>query len=197
STFGPWALALESSPLPVGLLYFNASPVNNETVLCSWETASEVNNDFFTIERSKDGNAFEEISKVDGAGNSNVVLNYSYTDEHPYSGISYYRLKQIDFDGKFSYSQVVAVRINESDEELLVYPNPATDYILISFMAAGKEEYSLKISDAAGRTVISKTGEMIRNINFIELDVSELSRGIYFMEIMIDHKIEQSKIVLR
>ncbi|MEP7170130.1 MAG: hypothetical protein ABI855_12225, partial [Bacteroidota bacterium] len=81
---GPWALALETSPLPVELLFFTAAPVDNKEVLCSWSTASEINNDFFTVERSKNGKSFEEVEKVKGAGNSTKPLNYSFTDKNPY-----------------------------------------------------------------------------------------------------------------
>ena len=90
------------TPLPISLLDFNVRPVLNQVEI-TWTTASETNNDFFTVERSQDGREFIPIGVVDGAGNSNTILNYKLMDADPYVGISYYRLKQTDFDGKFEY----------------------------------------------------------------------------------------------
>lgn len=84
-------------------------------------TASEKNNDFFTLERSKDGTSFEKLKTVSGAGNSDHVLNYSEKDEAPLHGISYYRLKQMDYDGKTSYSRVVTVEFNSNSQIKVQY----------------------------------------------------------------------------
>jgi hypothetical protein len=97
-----------ASALPIELIYFKALPLN-QCVKLEWSTASESNNDYFTIERSRDGRNFYPIGKVKGAGNSLRELPYQYLDESPYSGTSYYRLRQTDYDGKFSFSDIVAV----------------------------------------------------------------------------------------
>ncbi|MCC6252410.1 MAG: hypothetical protein IT238_08120, partial [Bacteroidia bacterium] len=96
------------SPLPITLLEFNAQPVIDE-VSITWTTASEINNDYFNVERSKDGIHFESIAQIPGAGNSHTILNYKTMDAQPYEGVSYYRLKQTDFDGKFEYSTIKSV----------------------------------------------------------------------------------------
>lgn len=109
--------------LPIELSSFSAK-VEEGDVKVEWTTATERNNDYFTIERSKDGTNFEEVARVDGAGNSTSTLNYRSVDTHPYQGTSYYRLKQTDFDGETKTFEVVSVSIQEND--LLVWPNPAS-----------------------------------------------------------------------
>jgi hypothetical protein len=92
--------------LPIDLSAFSAQAID-EGALLQWTTQSELNNDFFTVLRSNDGSQFEEIAELDGANISSAAINYSFTDTHPYTGVSYYRLKQTDYDGKYSYSRVV------------------------------------------------------------------------------------------
>lgn len=95
-------------PLPIELLSFSAE-CSNQKIIISWITASEINNHFFTIERSAEGVNFQNIGTIAGAGNSNQNPYYTFEDSEPLEGISYYRLKQTDFDGKFEYSKVIAV----------------------------------------------------------------------------------------
>lgn len=114
-----------NSTLPIKLLSFNATFYNNHVVL-DWSTASEIDNDYFTIEISSDGVNFEILNIVNGAGNSNSVLNYETIDNNPLEGTSYYRLKQTDYDGKFEYSSLVAVKVHKEviSQAMNVYPNP-------------------------------------------------------------------------
>ncbi|MEZ5173133.1 MAG: T9SS type A sorting domain-containing protein [Bacteroidia bacterium] len=102
-----------NNPLPIELLSFTATP-QSDLVNLEWTTASEINNDFFAVERSSDAKNFKLISTKPGAGNSTVLRNYTEVDKTPLNGISYYRLKQTDFNGDFSYSQTVAVNFNSS-----------------------------------------------------------------------------------
>ena len=104
--FKDWILVDNSTPLPVTLLNFEVDCENGFTVL-NWSTASEINNDYFVIEKSTDAINFFPIATVQGNGNSNTVLSYTYTDETPNYATTYYRLKQVDFDGKFEYFNVV------------------------------------------------------------------------------------------
>jgi uncharacterized protein (DUF2249 family) len=139
------------SPLPIELLSFDAAP-NKNTIDLTWATATETNNDFFTIEKSKDGNKFEDVAKVDGAGNSNQVIEYSFTDKNPYNGLSYYRLKQTDFNGDFSYSKTVAVNLNPNNQFYL-YQNPSANHIIVAFKNAETQPCKLLIHDVTGRMV--------------------------------------------
>ena len=97
---GPWAIARDVSPLPVELLSFTARPLQNEFVKCEWQTASEINSDYFLVQRSIDAINFEIVGSVSAAGYSNSILEYEFDDHEPYDGVSYYRLQQFDRDGE-------------------------------------------------------------------------------------------------
>lgn len=118
------------SPLPISLIEFNAIKVV-DAVQLTWITASELNNDYFTIERSLDGYSFEAIHQEPGAGNSNQWLNYEWYDHSPFDGINYYRLKQTDFDGSFTYSTLRMVDFSKTNSGnnawVNMYPNPSMD----------------------------------------------------------------------
>jgi hypothetical protein len=111
--------------LPIQLSPFTAQKTNSDEINLQWTTESEINNDYFTIERSSDGIAFETITKQKGAGNSTQKLFYSFIDKLPFNGKNYYRLKQTDYDGKFTFSQVVFVQINQTKDKIILYPNPS------------------------------------------------------------------------
>ena len=170
------------SVLPVELLSFNASPMNNEIVQLKWQTASETNNDYFTLERSQNGTAWEEVSSLDGAGNSSALLSYSATDSYPYTGISYYRLKQTDFNGQFEYSQIRSVRIDQSDNSTIeIYPNPTKNNIIVSGNISELEQ--IKVYNSLGQDVsafVSITGN--NELEATVVDLSKLIAGIYYLK---------------
>lgn len=122
-TFG--SLSASANPLPIELLSFDAKLIGEEVKL-DWVTLTEINNDFFTVERSVDAINFEEVVDVDGAGNSSSELTYSAIDAAPYQNLSYYRLKQTDFNGDFSYSNVVVIENLNSNPIFSIYPNPSS-----------------------------------------------------------------------
>ena len=148
---GTWAIALETSPLPVELLSFTAMPEENNRIRCDWVTASEINNDFFTVERSKDGVTFEALGIVDGSGTTSAVSEYYFYDMKPYSGISYYRLMQTDFDGTQSLSRVVVVRW-ESETDIDIYPTIVNDVINIQ----SNSDLYFSLYSAEGRLVLGQ-----------------------------------------
>lgn len=169
------------TPLPIGLINFNAFPINNKIVQLNWQTASEINNDYFTIERTLDGNNWQEINTVAGAEYSTSLLNYSAIDNSPYTGVSYYRLKQTDFDGQFSYSQVRSVTIESlKSSQLELYPNPTSNKITIE-----GEETELKnihIYTTLGQDVTALTKRLIDTKTKLVIDLSHLSMGIYYIK---------------
>lgn len=165
------------TPLPIELVHFNAALENELTVKLEWQTASEINNDFFTIERSKNGLDWEEVSKIDGAGNSTALLSYSTIDENPYRGISYYRLKQTDFDGQFEYSDIRSVTIKQNTTEVVIYPNPVNNQITIQ--ANDQELQGIKIFNTLGQDVTNLTKQISKTDNSVIIDLSNLANGIY------------------
>jgi len=143
STYSLYTLGSNNSndnPLPIELLSFDAKKGNGFYVNLSWITASEQNNDYFTVERSQFGMLWEEVGVVKGAGNSNSILRYALTDNKPYMGISYYRLKQTDFNGSFTYSDIRVINFENSQIQIVVYPNPTKDFIYIKH-AYSQTEY--------------------------------------------------------
>lgn len=112
-----------TTPLPIELVKFTADQMGDE-ILLQWTTASELNNDFFTIHKLNDKDGFDEVIRVKGQGTTNVEHNYSAMDANPKAGKNYYRLMQTDFDGRVSYSEIVAVNFDASGNALKVYPNP-------------------------------------------------------------------------
>lgn len=170
-------LANNISPLPIELLYFKATVENNQLVKVEWSTASEINNSYFAVLRSKDGYTFEEIDTIQGAGNSSSTLNYLFYDKRPYTGYTYYKLKQTDYDGKYSYSNIDVVYISPSDI-LKVYPNPTNGKITIVL----EESYPLteiKVSNALGQEVLYKK---VTNTQQFTLDI-EGANGIYTIKL--------------
>lgn len=139
-----------------------------------WVTASEINNDYFTIERSLDGRTFNEIAEINGAGNSNVELNYSFVDENPNHGLNYYRIKQTDFDGKFSYSNIQVVK-HDLFSKIEVYPNPANSEIYVSTPTSS----TLEIVNSLG-SVLERV-QIMEGTNTIKLD--GISDGILFLSV--------------
>lgn len=117
---------LAATPLPIELIYFS-SVLKGSIVELSWATASERNNDFFTIERSGSGEKFEGIITIHGKGTTTLTSNYQTIDEAPLLGTSYYRLKQTDFDGKHTYSEVRTIENNNLGLQFKIYPNPIVD----------------------------------------------------------------------
>lgn len=167
------------SVLPVELLYFNISQ-ENKTVSLNWSTASEINNDYFTIERSENGHDWHDIQKVDGAGNSSSLVSYSAVDKHPYMGLSYYRLKQTDFDGKFEYSHVRSVNIELTDHsQIEMYPNPTNNNITI--VGNENELEDIIICNTLGQNVTLLTQQIENNKTKVIIDLTKLSSGIYYI----------------
>lgn len=162
-----------SSTLPIELLNFEAIQ-NRSSVEVNWQTASEINNSFFEIERSKNTDEWEVIGKVSGAGNSHSLLSYSIMDDFPLTEISYYRLKQVDFDKSFSYSKIAVVNFN-STTTIKAYPNPFSENLFIEGLSPND---SAEMIDALGRPVlISDWAQGIKN----SIDTKELNTGIYFL----------------
>ena len=142
--------------LPIELLKFTATTCDNDVCL-DWVTASETNNDYFTIDKTKDGSLFETVGIIDGAGNSSSVLNYSSLDKVPYEGVSYYRLKQTDFNGAYSYSNLEMVNFKVQNLEFNLYPNPNNgNSINISFTEQIGEKVVIVVYDSMGREIYSK-----------------------------------------
>ena len=179
ANFSPFTLASTSdyNILPIELVFFEAQRCDDE-VCVAWETQTEINNDYFTVERSSDAISFEEIARVSGAGNSSFPITYGIIDDNPLEGISYYRLRQTDFDGKESLSDIRAVEFNGlNNEEVLVFPNPTSDFITIKGNAQELENY--KIFSMLGLDITNIIKVVNQGSFRVELDFSALPAGVY------------------
>jgi hypothetical protein len=165
--------------LPVELISFDAKPKDDNVVL-NWSTASEINNNYFKVEKSIDAKYWEGFQIVSGAGNSTVQNDYMTIDDSPSPGINYYRLMQVDFDGTIAYSPTVAVEINSSNV-FYVMPNPALDKAELVFGNSGKQKLQLTIYNMQGNPVSRETITPERGLNKHELSISDLDKGMYYI----------------
>jgi hypothetical protein len=169
--------------LPVTLTSFKGELIDGSNVKLDWVTESEINNDFFTIEKSKDAQKFEVIGVVDGNGNSNVVNNYDLIDENPYEGINYYRLMQTDFDGTTKYSEIISINVSDNFGDLIVYPNPVEGIGYVSFNSNVSGVTEIVIYDVAGRKVLVEQYDVEIGDNKLVLSTHDLKQGMYFLTI--------------
>lgn len=144
------AVAAGATALPVTLSGFEAD-MKNASVKLTWQTASELNNEKFLIETSNEGEIFASIGEIQGAGTTTEAKTYQFTHRTPSEGINYYRLKQVDFDGTFEYSKVVAINA-PGTTDIFTFPNPAKDKIYVQYDRS-KGEGNVYLYDALGRRV--------------------------------------------
>ncbi|MFZ2904901.1 MAG: T9SS type A sorting domain-containing protein [Cyclobacteriaceae bacterium] len=185
-TFGSLSVAL--NPLPIELVNFTASPVENSIHL-NWTTASELNNDYFTVERSADGETFSTVGeKIKGAGTTNQARSYNLVDQSPLYGTSYYRLKQTDFDGTFSFSKIISVTYDGPVFPVMnVYPNPTKgDFITIKIEGLkNMETVPVIIYDQVGKAWMTKVLAVDQNTQTAAGDLvfdKQLPKGMYLVK---------------
>ncbi|MEZ4910860.1 MAG: T9SS type A sorting domain-containing protein [Saprospiraceae bacterium] len=172
--------------LPILLKSFDLFDNSNRTII-NFCTSSETNNDYFTIERSTDARYFESIGEIAGAGNSSEELSYSFTDEKPMPGVNYYRIKQTDFDGKYSYSHVKSVR-HESKGSVIITPKSTNGLLTV---ATDLDKYNVIVYNTQGQSVAS-----YRNLSATQsINIEELRSGIYYVEIQGENTKETLKVV--
>ena len=177
-------------PLPITLTTFDATLQNKNIVELEWTTSSEINNAFFTIEKSRNTEEWTTSSIIDGAGNSSNVIHYLDFDKTPYQGISYYRLKQTDFDGNFTYSDIRVINLKEQ-LKFHFYPNPAQKSFIVEM--ENLKDVQISIIDNLGKEIkLEKRVEF----NKITFDSSVLSSGVYFIHAENNGKIQSEKIII-
>lgn len=182
------------SSLPVKLTSFTGKKQHTAVVL-SWSTATEVNNSHFVIERSQDRKTFEAIGTVKGAGNTTSTVKYSFADNEPSKGVNYYRLRQVDFNGKDELSPEVAVSFGtDVASKTIVYPVPAQEEININLNNTETiSKVTITIVDLLGKKVFTQTVQQVMPSQKITLDLGNLQTGSYFINADADGKVEQFK----
>ncbi len=171
--------------LPVELISFTAKEENN-TIALGWKTASEIDNDFFSVERSSNGVDFFEIGQVEGNGTTNELQVYDFVDKSPLNGVSYYRLRQVDYDGAFEYSNVADVSIALANFAFNVYPNPIeNNRAIIEMLNVGEGDASIRVYNSVGKVVLNKTVVLNPNQS-LKYDLEferNIPTGIYIVEV--------------
>jgi len=193
SSFSPFtfgSLSNSQNPLPVELIEFTASLNDADQVDLNWTTASEVNNAYFSIERSRDGKNFEEIGQVTGAGTTADMQHYHHLDPMPYSGYNYYRLRQVDLDGSFAYSGIQWVQLNAATSYHL-YPNPTNG--ILHVQASEDKQVQLALISSEGVQLLQK--ELLGSETMI--DMSEMNSGVYYLKITEGRSSTYHKVVKR
>ena len=199
STAGPtrwshvdnFAIVATCAVLPIELKEFTAACLNNTTVL-NWTTASEKNNNYFSVERTVNGNDFIEIGIVKSSGNSNTNSRYTFTDNSPIKGLAYYRLKQVDKNNETNYSPLASPEPCDAKQELEyeIFPNPATTELNINLKNCSGN-CRLLITTPMGKTIYNCSIENSRNT----INVSDFIPGFYMIQIITDEKTISRKFI--
>jgi hypothetical protein len=177
--------------LPMELLDFNATSLTEKYVELNWMTATEINNDYFTVEKSENAINWEILTVIKSLGNSQHVQNYSVFDSSPFNGISYYRLKQTDFNGRFTYSKIKSVYLNESNQ-IGVYPNP-NETGLLKIETGNINTFDMKLVNSIGQIIYERHS----NNSNTELDLTKFEKGMYILFITTEGSIFKRKIIYK
>lgn len=190
------ALIIVNCSLPVSITNFSGTKGNGINTL-NWTTSTEQNSTGFEVEKSIDGNIFSKIGFVSSKGDngySNSILNYNFVDDKINSSSNYYRLKQIDRDGKFKMSNVILLKTNRINTTKLtsLYPNPANEEITISIDAVSAEKITLVVTDIYGKQLMTNKISVEAGTNISTLKVNHLSAGTYLVKMIIENQTENA-----
>lgn len=187
----------ESAVVPIELNYFEGKMINQNTYL-DWQTSTEIDNDYFEIQRSNNGRKYMTIGKVKGKGASNSITDYSFIDRSPELGQNFYRLKQVDFDGSYEFSNVLSFKIERDQDYINVFPNPASGNSL-------NVKMKLNSQGLINTQLLNVNGEVVyenvinesygENVEF-EIPITNLSPGIYYLKVSNPNGIQSRKVFI-
>jgi hypothetical protein len=201
SGFSYFAIAYPTeAPLPIELISFQANCIESTGVSVTWSTASEQNSSYFKVEKSRDGMNWFVLAEVDGAGNSTSILNYEIIDSEISNDVTYYRLKQFDFDGESETFNIASVDCMSEDifHLLNVYPNPSINEFVIAYNnPTNEEKLVLKMYDLKGDIIYLENKNCIKGSNIFYLNNIDVSPGIYLIEVEMGELISRVKLSIR
>lgn len=185
SSFSPITFGSDldsDNPLPVELLSFSGKkvPYGNEL---HWETSTEVNSNYFAVERATDAETFTQIGRIEAAGTTNEKQVYDLLDSKPAIGNNYYRLKQVDTDGTTVYSRIVELQHEAPDVTTRIYPNPAQNELAVEFKTPQEAPWTVSIVDLSGRKVANQVVNGNEGTNNVRLDLTQLAKGVYTIQL--------------
>jgi trimeric autotransporter adhesin len=196
SSFSTFYFAANSIVLPVDLLTFSGTLQSNLSTLLTWKTENELNTARFELERSIDGNNFNQIASLKAAGNSNSILNYSYTDNdaiEQQTNTIYYRLKIINTDGSFKYSNIITISLPITKVVITIAPNPVVNDVKGNIISPIAGNVTLRIFDNAGRMVLQTNVFVKKGSNNFTQNIIQLAKGAYYLDISGNGIISRSK----
>lgn len=196
TSFSPFTVGGPESALPIALLNFSGRCDGND-VLLAWETASETNNDYFTIEKSNNAGDFAPIGTIAGAGNSTSIKKYSFTDVEANPAVAYYRLKQTDFDGNYKYYIISVNKCNDTPGTEIINTYHDSGILTFNIYSDYAQESDIIVFDATGREVLSSQHYLSKGNNKIKLNAVGLSPGIYLAVLLDEKKLVSRKIMLK
>ncbi len=174
-------------PLPIGLLsFYGVANCKDNINDLYWTTANEINNYYFTIERSTNGTTWEVIAKINGVGNSFVTQSYHYADNYALEQSMYYRLKQTDFSGESKYVGDIIVVTKECSsvfQDFNLFPNPADNTLNIQYYSKKIEVVDIKLHDAVGNVIMETSENVADGINTFSYDISNIAQGVYLLSV--------------
>ncbi len=183
--------------LPVELSQFDAMyNEDDKSVDLHWVTESETNSRLFTIEKTKEGSQWEAVGTEPGAGNSSQTLSYHSKDTDPWAGLSYYRLKQTDFNGTFTYSRTIAIDTKDGDSHIKLAPNPAESSSILSFLCRDNGTAEVRICDCTGRTVQLSSYPVTAGLNSVNLRIDTYQKGVYIVSVNESKRTHSVKLVI-
>jgi trimeric autotransporter adhesin len=199
SSFSSFYIGASNITLPLQLIYFTGILKNNATRL-NWETENEKDVSSFIVERGIDGHNFSGIGTVAAIGNTTNKSQYAYIDydvTKQSSPVVYYRLRMVDIDGGFTYSQVVAISLAEITGRVSIFPNPASQKVTVSINTPVSGKVNWKLTDNTGRIVLQNTYLLRQGNNNLQIDISRLSGGVYYLTVSgagVDQKVKLQKL---
>ncbi len=185
---------VSGAPLPVGWLYVQAAQQSDEIVL-DWATASERNSDEFVVEHSRTGHHWTAIGKVQAAGLSNHAIEYRFVDSRPLQGDNYYRIKQVDFDGRFEISEVIVVPFQNKGFSFNLMPNPVEHLATLNFNVSERRNIHVRLMNVAGQLLWLKEQQFDKGVYNMPIDMQGFAKGIYILSVKSGDNLQIQKIV--
>jgi len=183
SGFSHFGTAQSTVPLPIELLNFVGHEENGNNYI-SWSTATEINNDYFILLHSRDGNLFRKLDRLNGAGNSSHQRDYSLIHANPERGHNYYQLQQVDYDGTSTVSDIIVIN-NDGNREIVryIYPNPSSGLFSVQLGDRRIREVAIEVLDLPGNMIYTTSSVLLKNKSDLSIDLSHLNSGVYFLKI--------------
>ncbi|HEX8462360.1 MAG TPA: zinc-dependent metalloprotease family protein [Segetibacter sp.] len=194
-----WGLRIctyAATALPVNWLTFTGRKLDNNSVQLNWSTANETNNHHYEIERSANGIEFSSIGEIAAGNTPGSAQQYIINDGKPFAGANYYRLKQVDKDGHFTYSEIVKVVVAYAGAKYVIYPNPAVDNSTVRILTDMKQ-LTLRMHDALGKVVYQRVVGTAKANTEYSIPVKELSKGLYIVTLTTDAGSSSQKIIVQ